>query len=140
MSRAGATCLVRDQFVSGGISFSRAGAICLVRDQFVSGGISLPRAESVCLGRGQFARARSVCFGRDQFVSGGIISPGHDSVPVSRSESLYIYDFSSWDDFHPVRIQLERFSYKWALKAHANGRNILGQQHKTLLDPTCCVH
>ena len=24
-------------------------------------------------------------------------------------------------------------------KAHANGRNIVGQQHATLLGPTCCV-
>ena len=25
------------------------------------------------------------------------------------------------------------------VKAHANGRNIVGQQHATLLGPTCCV-
>ena len=25
------------------------------------------------------------------------------------------------------------------IKAHANGRNIVGQQHATLLGPTCCV-
>ena len=25
------------------------------------------------------------------------------------------------------------------IKAHANGRNIVGQQHPTLLGPTCCV-
>ena len=29
---------------------------------------------------------------------------------------------------------------KLTLKAHANGRKIVGQQRATLLGPTCCVH
>ena len=35
--------------------------------------------------------------------------------------------------------QLLIYCSRFGLKAHANGRNILGQQHATLLGPTCCV-
>ena len=33
-------------------------------------------------------------------------------------------------------VVIQQYSF---LKAHANGRNIAGQQHAALLDPTCCV-
>ena len=37
------------------------------------------------------------------------------------------------------RLYLVQTNILLILKTHTNGRNIVGQQHATLLVPTCCV-
>ena len=38
-----------------------------------------------------------------------------------------------------IHLYMQFLSFFVNPKAHANGRNIVGQEHATLLGPTCCV-